>query len=47
MQDATVVVPRSLRRRFLLSRVAKWLVPAGRCNALPLADKRNRFLVPL
>ncbi len=47
MHVATVVVPRKLRRRFLESRVAKWLVPAMRCLALPLAVRRNRFFVPL
>ena len=42
-----VVVPRSCRLRFWLMRPARWLVPAERCLALPLAVKRNRFLVPL
>lgn len=37
------MVPRKLRRRFLVKPVAKWLVPAQRCIALPDADKRNRF----
>ncbi len=41
------MVPRRLRRRFFVKPVAKWLVPALRCIALPEADKRNRFLVPL
>ena len=40
-------VPRSVRRRFFERRTAKWLVPAERCFALPLAVKRNRFFVPL
>jgi len=47
MQVSREVVPRKLRRRFLLNPFAKWLVPELRCIALPLADKRNRFLVPL
>ncbi len=47
MHLSTVVVPRNLRFRFCDIRAAKWLVPAWRCFALPLADKRNRFLVPL
>ena len=41
------VVPRRLRLRFWLIRPAKWLVPAARCLAFPLAERRNRFLVPL
>jgi hypothetical protein len=40
-------VPRSLRLRFDDIRLAKWLVPALRCIALPVADRRNRFFVPL
>ena len=36
-----------LRRRFLLLREARWLVPEARCLTLPLAVMRNRFLVPL
>ena len=45
--SVVVVVPRRLRLRFWLMRPAKWLVPAARCLALPLADRRKRFLVPL
>src|SRR5690554_6104344 len=44
---STVVVPRSLRVRLGLMPVARWLVPAWRCFALPLAVSRNRFLVAL
>jgi hypothetical protein len=40
-------VPRKLRRVFFVFRDAKWLVPACRCFALPLAVSRNRFFVPL
>lgn len=47
MQTWTAVVPRRLRRRFLVKPVAKWLVPAWRCMALPVADKRKRFFVAL
>ena len=36
-----------MRFRFDDIRLAKWLVPALRCMALPVADKRNRFFVPL
>src|SRR6185369_2218000 len=42
-----IFVPRRLRRVFLVFREARWLVPAWRCLALPLAVRRNRFLVPL
>ena len=38
---------RRFRFRFWLMRTARWLVPACRCMALPLADRRKRFLVPL
>ncbi len=47
MHSWTAVVPRRFRRRFLETAVAKWLVPALRCIALPVADKRNRFFVAL
>ena len=47
MHLSTAVVPRRLRRRLLDNAWAKWLVPLGRCIALPVADNRNRFLVPL
>jgi hypothetical protein len=40
-------VPRNFRRRFLLIRAAKWLVPAPRCLTFPFAESRNRFLTPL
>src|SRR5882757_2758041 len=43
----STVVPRSVRIRFWLLRAAKWLVPAERCLILPLAERRNRFFVPL
>ena len=43
----TVVVPRRLRRRLFDRPTAKWLVPAWRCLALPVAVSRNRFFVPL
>src|SRR6185369_7471344 len=42
-----IFVPRRLRRVFLVFREARWLVPAWRCLAFPLAVRRNRFLVPL
>jgi hypothetical protein len=44
---ASTSLPRSLRIRFWSLRVARWLVPAGRCLILPLAERRNRFFVPL
>lgn len=47
MHVSTDVVPRKLRRRFLETPIAKWLVPEERCIALPVADKRKRFFVPL
>ena len=47
MQEWTVVVPRRLRRRFFDRPTAKWLVPACRCFALPVAVNRKRFFVPL
>lgn len=47
MHGCNEVVPRRFRRRFFDKPVAKWLVPALRCIALPVADKRKRFLVPL
>lgn len=47
MHGCTEVVPRRLRRRFFDKPVAKWLVPACRCMALPVADNRKRFLVAL
>lgn len=47
MQVSSEVVPRRLRRRFLETASAKWLVPDDRCIALPLALSRKRFLVPL
>ena len=40
-------IPRRLRFRLLDMRDAKWLVPAPRCMALPVADSLKRFLVPL
>ncbi len=40
-------VPRRFRRRFLVKPLAKWLVPLARCIALPFAERRKRFLVPL
>lgn len=43
----TAVVPRRFLRRFLLRPVAKWLVPAWRCIAFPVADRRKRFFVDL
>ena len=42
-----MALPRKLRRRFFDMRLAKWLVPQGRCFALPVAVRRNRFFVPL
>lgn len=47
MHGCSEVVPRRFRRRFFDNPVAKWLVPALRCIALPVADKRKRFLVAL
>ncbi len=47
MPDERVLVPRSLRIRFWSLLRARWLVPAGRCFTLPLAERRNRFFVPL
>jgi hypothetical protein len=47
MQVSTEVVPRRFRRRLLETACAKWLVPLLRCIALPLAESRKRFLVPL
>lgn len=47
MHGSNVVVPRKLRRRLLDKAWAKWLVPVERCLTLPVAVKRNRFLVPL
>ena len=47
MQESTAVVPRKLRRRLEETACAKWLVPLLRCIALPVADSRKRFLVPL
>ncbi len=47
MQGSTALVPRRLRRRLFESAWAKWLVPLLRCIALPVAERRNRFFVPL
>lgn len=47
MQVSTAVVPRRFRRRLLERACAKWLVPELRCIALPDADRRKRFFVPL
>ena len=47
MQVSTEVVPRRFRLRLLETACAKWLVPLLRCIALPFAERRNRFLVPL
>lgn len=47
MHGCSEVVPRRFRRRFFDNPVAKWLVPAWRCIALPVADNRKRFLVAL
>ncbi len=47
MQVSTDVVPRKFRRRLLETACARWLVPLLRCIALPLAESRKRFLVPL
>ena len=47
MQASTALVPRKLRRCFLESPRARWLVPLWRCMHLPLAVNRKRFLVPL
>lgn len=47
MQPSTDVVPRRFRRRLDDTAWAKWLVPLLRCIALPLAESRKRFLVPL
>lgn len=44
---ASTRVPRKFRFRFGDKRNARWLVPAPRCLALPVAVKRNRFLVAL
>ena len=41
MQVWTAVVPRRLRRRFLVKPVAKWLVPALRCMAGQIAFHDN------
>jgi hypothetical protein len=47
----SVAEPTSVRRkcrfRFEVIRDARWLVPAERCFAFPLAVRRNRFFVPL
>lgn len=45
--SSTVVVPRRFRFRFLLNRVARWLVPLWRCLTFPLLLRRKRFFVPL
>lgn len=47
MAADTTLVPRKFRFRLALIPVARWLVPAWRCLALPVAVKRNRFFVPL
>lgn len=47
MQGSVEVVPRRLRRRLFETAWARWLVPLLRCIALPLAESRKRFLVPL
>lgn len=47
MHLSNEVVPRRFRFRLWLIRAARWLVPEWRCIALPLADKRKRFFVPL
>ncbi len=47
MQPSTAVVPRRLRRRLEETAWAKWLVPLLRCIALPLAERRKRFFVPV
>ena len=47
MHASTGLVPRRFRRRLLETACARWLVPLLRCMALPLAERRNRFLVPL
>lgn len=47
MHLSTEVVPRKLRRRLAETACARWLVPLLRCIALPLAESRKRFLVPL
>src|SRR5688500_6026687 len=43
----TTDVPRRWRLRFCVRRLIRWLVPAERCFALPLAVNRKRFLVAL
>ena len=47
MHLSTVVVPRKLRFRLVDIRDCRWLVPAWRCLARPLAVRRKRFFVPL
>lgn len=47
MHSATTFVPRRFLLRLGLIPVAKWLVPACRCFALPVAVNRKRFFVPL
>lgn len=47
MLVSTHFVPRNWRIRLGVLRTAKWLVPAFRCLALPVAVSRNRFLVAL
>jgi hypothetical protein len=47
IQECRAVVPRRLRRRLLERACAKWLVPLLRCMALPVAESRKRFFVPL
>ena len=43
----TTPVPRRLRFCLWVFRVARWLVPARRCFAFPVAVRRKRFFVPL
>jgi hypothetical protein len=44
---SSTLVPRRFRRRFLVSRLLRWLVPERRCFILPRAVMRNLFLHPL
>lgn len=44
---STTLVPRRFLFRLADTRVCRWLVPAWRCFAWPLAVKRKRFFVPL